>query len=819
MMRKWARFMVALGAFAACPVLALGLGEISVHSRLDQPFAASIPVLNATPAQLDNLTVRLASPEEFNKAGIERSDYLSTLQFELEKTDVGASIRISSPKIAREPFLNFIVEARLPQSRLLREYTVLLDPPELAQAPAPATAPAEQAERPAAEPETPVSTPVEARPSSAAPAPVTPPNAPVVEASPASSAPPPAAAQTAAATYGPIQAGETLWSIATKLRPDPSISMDQVLLALYRANPSAFENGRLDGLLKGATLRVPSAAEMRSVSAAAAKSKVDALRGGLASVTPPKPPAQKKPSPEMAGATMASPPAPASGEPGTLPQPQPAPEKPPAESAPSAAAAGGEPAPSAPAASANPPATSEQPSHETPAPTAAATQAQPPSPAGSPTTATTGAPASNTTQVPPAHAAQPAVPKPAAKPGLALDQYAKPLVAALVVLIVGFFGWRLVRGRHGVVPDLGSAPVPPATGKKAAAASPPTPASPSPAAPAARPGAPNAAFADTGTLNPVAQKPAPFEATRTAAIEPALVKTASGQSQKPQKSATAPDNLDFDLTSQFEAQTVAIDLGANDPLSEADFHLAYGLYDEAATLLKQALAKEPQRTDLRQKLAETYFAAGKPVEFQETAEALHGQLPAPDWEKLAIMGRQLCPDAALFKRTAGEAAPQVDLQLGESLTALAAETAGKPEPATAAPAPPSPATGNVIDFDLDAELLKNETASAPKVAAPEPAQGVPEIDLSQFDLTHEPAPPPDDGRLEFKLDELTLDKPAPAEPIAAPSDEIATKLDLARAYADMGDNEAARGLLQEVLETGNAAQKSEAEALSKRLSA
>jgi pilus assembly protein FimV len=96
---------------------------------------------------------------------------------------------------------------------------------------------------------------------------------------------------------------------------------------------------------------------------------------------------------------------------------------------------------------------------------------------------------------------------------------------------------------------------------------------------------------------------------------------------------------------------------------------------------------------------------------------------------------------------------------------------------------------------------------------------VPEIDLSQFDLTHEPAPPPDDGRLEFKLDELTLDKPVPAEPIAAPSDEIATKLDLARAYADMGDNEAARGLLQEVLETGNAAQKSEAEALSKRLSA
>jgi pilus assembly protein FimV len=269
--------------------------------------------------------------------------------------------------------------------------------------------------------------------------------------------------------------------------------------------------------------------------------------------------------------------------------------------------------------------------------------------------------------------------------------------------------------------------------------------------------------------------------------------------------------VDFDLTSQFEAQTLSINLDANDPLSEADFHLAYGLYDEAASLLKQALVKEPNRQDLRIKLAETYFAGGKPVEFQETAEALHGQISPAEWQKIAIMGRQLSPDAALFKSdgSAPVPVPDVDLTLGDSIGPAAAQVIGA--------APPS---GNVIDFDLDSELAKSVPAKAPAqpAAAPAAPKAEGEFDLSHFDLSAEPHPAPSENTIEFDLDELDLSKPSGGGHITS-GDEIGTKLDLARVYADMGDNEAARGLLNEVMGTGNATQKGEAEALLKRLSA
>ena len=290
-------------------------------------------------------------------------------------------------------------------------------------------------------------------------------------------------------------------------------------------------------------------------------------------------------------------------------------------------------------------------------------------------------------------------------------------------------------------------------------------------------------------------------------------------------------DLDFDLTSQFEAQTMSINLDANDPLSEADFHLAYGLYDEAASLLKQALAKEPQRQELRQKLAETYFAGGKPVEFQETAEALHGNISASDWQKIAIMGRQLCPDAALFKADAAAPAPDIDLNLGDSIGPAPLQVIGATPPPPPPPPPsvempvaeppaaPAKKDSNVIDFDFDAELGKPEPAPA-KPAAAAPAAPAAEAEKADFDLSHfdfdaAPAPAAGDGALEFNLDELDLSKPGGT----VSGDEIGTKLDLARVYADMGDNEAARGLLNEVLSTGNATQKSEAEALIKRLSA
>ena len=138
----------------------------------------------------------------------------------------------------------------------------------------------------------------------------------------------------------------------------------------------------------------------------------------------------------------------------------------------------------------------------------------------------------------------------------------------------------------------------------------------------------------------------------------------------------------------------------------------------------------------------------------------------------------------------------------------------------------APAKGgdNVIDFDLDSELMKAvpaESKPAAPTASAAPTESQADFDLSHFDLSAEPAPHADHS-IEFNLDDLDLSKPASGGGGGgqiASGDEIGTKLDLARVYADMGDNDAARGLLNEVLATGNATQKGEAEALIKRLSA
>jgi len=319
-------------------------------------------------------------------------------------------------------------------------------------------------------------------------------------------------------------------------------------------------------------------------------------------------------------------------------------------------------------------------------------------------------------------------------------------------------------------------------------------------------------------------KPAPTEpplaktslddTTQLKQAEAALAAPLFDQTAKTKAAPVGGGDLDFDLTSQFEAQTLSINLDANDPLSEADFHLAYGLYDEAASLLKQALTKEPKRQDLRLKLAETYFAGGKPVEFQETAEGMHGQISPAEWQKIAIMGRQLCPDAALFKSDGNVPAPDVDLNLGDSIGPAPSQVLGT----TASR--PAASHSQVIDFDLDAELHKAAPAApaaAPVAAAAAHEHDKADFDLSHFDFSAEPHHPADggEGTVEFNLDELDLSKPTHL----SSGDEIGTKLDLARVYADMGDNDAARGLLNEVLGTGNATQKAEAEALIKRLSA
>ncbi|MBI3171789.1 MAG: tetratricopeptide repeat protein [Hydrocarboniphaga effusa] len=328
---------------------------------------------------------------------------------------------------------------------------------------------------------------------------------------------------------------------------------------------------------------------------------------------------------------------------------------------------------------------------------------------------------------------------------------------------------------------------------------------------------------------------------------------AQTQTQEATAAHTGAPKVDFDVSGTYATDTVQINLDAGDPVSEAEFHRAYGLYDEAALLLKQALQKDPKRTDVRVKLAEIYFETNKAAEFVEIAKKLKGQLPDAEWQKIALLGSQVAAGNDLFKdATAGAS---VDLSFDEPAPAAAPST-GAARPPTAAPA----ADSGMLDFTMD-DINKMPASEKPVAAAPSPApvadSGL-EFDMGSLALEPEKSaaskPAPAAGGDEFKMDDLNLgdfdlkhDTAAapgtPPVPVAAPvaaatpeaplelggelsleeapaaGDESSTKLDLARAYMDMGDNDMARSLLNEVQKQGSAQQKKEAQELLSRVAA
>ena len=130
---------------------AVGLGEISTYSALNQPLNAQIEMVSTSPDEVGGITVKLAPESVFEQVGITRSPVLNHLRFKPAVVNGTPVIKVSSDRPIQEPFVNFIVEVSWPKGKLLREYTVLLDPPVLGGgAPAPATteAPADIAEVP-----------------------------------------------------------------------------------------------------------------------------------------------------------------------------------------------------------------------------------------------------------------------------------------------------------------------------------------------------------------------------------------------------------------------------------------------------------------------------------------------------------------------------------------------------------------------------------------------------------------------------------------------------------------------------------------------
>ena len=234
---------------------ALGLGEVTLKSALNQPLVAEIELLDARTLAPGEVVPVLASAEDFNRAGVDRQYFLTDLTFTpVLRPDGKSVIRVSSTKPVREPYLNFLIEVLWPSGRLLREYTLLLDPPlyspEIAAAVAPQLPVAAPISRPAAEPRQ--------MPRSAA------------LSSSAVSSP----------ESNPVQQGDqykvtpndTLWEVAERARQGGTVH--QAMLAIQDLNPDAFIGGNINRMKNGQVLRLPTAEQIGTRSQAEAIQQV-----------------------------------------------------------------------------------------------------------------------------------------------------------------------------------------------------------------------------------------------------------------------------------------------------------------------------------------------------------------------------------------------------------------------------------------------------------------------------------------------------------------------------------------------------------------
>ncbi|MFN3702679.1 FimV family protein [Thermomonas sp.] len=278
MIRTLRTAVAAALLLAAGNAWALGLGQIQVKSKRNQPLLAEIPIVSTTPGELAALRARLASPDTFRRVGLAPpTGIASDLQFSLGSDSKGRPvIRVTTLRPVEQAELNFLIEVDWGAGRLVREYSALVDAPNTAGAVLPPDVQAPQTPAPAV-----VQRP-SPMPGDTAPAAVPLPDKPVV---PPAMAPAPAPAEPAApsiaiaplpatrpayvpapapaasadpAEYGPVKRGESLSKIASGLGLRREFSLDQTMLALLQANPDAFLGDDVNRLRSGAVLRVPS---------------------------------------------------------------------------------------------------------------------------------------------------------------------------------------------------------------------------------------------------------------------------------------------------------------------------------------------------------------------------------------------------------------------------------------------------------------------------------------------------------------------------------------------------------------------------------
>ncbi|OEY67711.1 FimV/HubP family polar landmark protein [Marinobacter sp. X15-166B] len=262
--RKLAVALALVGGLGSGLAQALGLGEIELQSYLNEPLNAEIALRKSKGVQPGEVFVGLASEADYRRVGISRDYFLSKLKFDVGTTSSGnLVVNVTSREALREPYLNFLLEVTWPSGRLMREYAVLVDPPVYAEeSGVRESIQAPQASSPAATASSPNRTQASGR------------------------SPRPAVGSGAAPrTYGATNQSDTLWGIALAVRPDNSVSPQQVMLALQDLNPDAFIGGNINRLKRGEVLRIPDMEQIQQRSRAEANRQVTAQNQALQTPT------------------------------------------------------------------------------------------------------------------------------------------------------------------------------------------------------------------------------------------------------------------------------------------------------------------------------------------------------------------------------------------------------------------------------------------------------------------------------------------------------------------------------------------------------
>lgn len=821
-------------AFAAALLMAaggaqaLGLGKLNVQSSLGETMRAEIDITSLTAEEASTLKVRVAPPEAYRTSGVEYNPVLTSAQVQVARRDGRTVLRVSSDRAVQEPFVDVILELTWSTGRLVREYTLLFDPPGLPRpAPVvtapPAIAAAPASARPAAAEAVPAPAPAvtTALPRAAS----TPAPAPVAVARPPAAAPAPVRPPVAAATEYRVRPGDSLSKVAGRTQVS-GISLDQMLVGLFRNNPDAFIDGNMNLLKSGAVLQVPSSDALAAVPAPEARRIIlaqsadfSAYRQRLASAAPTLQSAEseRQSKGQVQAAVEDRKPAVASTpDKLTLSKAGPASA---AEAKLSKDAEKKDAAarvaeltrnveelkklssaarPAAPGASAT-----------APEPVASALPAAPVVPAVEPASAPAPvAAASVAASKPQPRASAPLAPPPAAEPPGFIEQLIDnyPIVLPLVGMLVAVFGvLGLLRLRSR------------------------------------RP----ASAAETGFHESRLQPDSFFGGTGGQRVDTRDTQN-SGQS-----------SMSYSL-SQLDA------IGDVDPVAEADVYLAYGRDLQAEEILKEALRANPTRLAIRLKLLEVYAKRRDTKGFEQLAVQLYAETKGSgeDWAKAQELGRGIDPDNPLYQPGGApllhedgperpepmnaSTLPQTALPSGASVAAAAAAAHLGTDAMSRTGADTGPVSGFdlALDLDLDAPELVSPNAMAATQAMPASVEHAPlTMDFDVSGRGTRTAPPAPD--LSFDLSGMG-DLPTSASPAPAPStdldfdlgeptqpgetnpdvlgnaldalgdddgDPLVRQLELADEFRQIGDTEGAREVLQELIQRASGSLRDRAQAM------